>query len=185
MFYKKINRDKKGVIGIIVFFVILFSILVIGFIGAIVVGVLDFTSAEITPILNDLGGDVSGGNVSQASQVTIGVVNGFVQAMPWLLVFAYVMALIFSIVFIGMYKTTSHPVFVGLYVVLMLLLIFGAIIMSNVYEDIYSGTDELATQLQANTGMSYLILYSPFIFAVIGAIAGIYAFASPREENNI
>jgi len=179
------KKDKRGVIGIIIFFVILFSILILGFIGAIVVGVLDFTGDQITPILNDLGGDVGGANVSQASQVTVGVVNGFVQAMPWLLVLAYVMALIFSIVFIGIYKTTSHPVFIGLYVVLMLLLIFGAIVISNVYEDIYTGTDELALELQANTGMSYLILYSPFIFAVIGAIAGIYAFASPREEETL
>ena len=59
---------------------------------------------------------------------------------------------------------------------LMVLLILGCVIMSNMYEDIYTGTDEIATRLQEQTTMSYLILHSPFIMAIIVIIGGILMF---------
>lgn len=176
-----LKRNKKGIMGIIIFFIILFTILIIGFIGAIVIGVLDFSSDTVTPIMEDLGmvGDT---NLSQASSYTFGVVDSFVQAMPWLIAFVYIGALIFSIVFVVSYNANPNPAFIGVYLGLILLLIFGSIIISNAYEDIYSGTDELATRLQDNSAMSYMILYSPTILTIIAFITGIYLFAGRQSE---
>ena len=87
------------------------------------------------------------------------------------------MTLIFSLVFIFIVGYNPHPAFIGFYFSLMLLLIFGCVIMSNMYQDIYTGTDDIATRLQEQTIMSYLILNSPFILAMIAAIGGILMFA--------
>jgi len=179
---RKIKQDKKGVMGIILFFLILFSILIIGFTLAVVVGVVDFSSDTLTPIMEEIG-MVEDANVSQAAHVTVGVVNGFVQSAPWLLALGYVGALVFSIVFVVAYNSNPNPAFIGLYLGFILLLILGSIIISNAYEEIYNGTDEIATRLQDNVAMSYLILYSPFILTVIAFITGIYLFAGRQNEN--
>jgi hypothetical protein len=175
------NKNKKGAIGIIFFFILLFLILIAGFFLAMVWGVVDIASDEITPIMTGLGvvGDT---NLSQASEYTFGVVDDFVQAIPWLIAMGYVMALIFSLVFVFIIGDNPHPAFIGFYLMLMILLIFGSIIMSNMYQDIYTGTDEIATRLQEQTITSYLILHSPFIMGIIVVIAGILMFA--RQGNN-
>ena len=178
-----LKRDKRGVMGIIIFFIMLFVILIVGFIFAITIGVIDFASDTVTPILTTLP-EVGGVNISESTTATVGVVNNFVQATPWLLALGYVGALIFSIIFVSLYKTNPHPVFIGLYVMMMLLLIFGAVILSNAYEDIITPDNELSTRLNENVAMKYLIIYSPAILALISAIAGIYAFAQ-KEENTI
>ena len=55
MLGKKLIQNKKGGIGIIIFFFVLMSLLVVGFIAAMVMSVVDFASDEITPIMTELG----------------------------------------------------------------------------------------------------------------------------------
>ena len=177
-------KNKKGnVIGMIMFFVILFLILIVGFIAAMVVGVVDFASDTVTPIMEDLGmaGET---NMSEAAGYTFGMVDNVVQGLPWLVGFVYVAALIFSIIFAISYTYNPHPVFIGFYVIMVILLIFGAIVMSNMYEEIYTGTDEIATRLQSQTLTSYMILYSPFILSLIALITGVYLFTRPPESGS-
>lgn len=177
---KKIMKDKKGVMGIIIFFIILFAVLIFGFIGSMAVGIIDFASDTITPTMQDLG-VVGDSNLSEAAEYTFVPLNTFVQAAPWIMGFFYVIALAFSIVFILSYNYNPHPAFMGFYFALVLLLIFGSIIMSNMYQDIYSGDDEIATRLKEQTLLSYMILYSPFILTLIALITGIYLFAGPKS----
>ena len=91
--------NKKGGIGIIIFFVVLIGVLVLGFIATMVWSVLDIASDEITPVMEGLGmvGDV---NISHASEVSVGVVDGFIQSVPWLIAIGYILALIFTLVFV-------------------------------------------------------------------------------------
>jgi hypothetical protein len=174
------TKDKRGIMGIIFFFLILFSILILGFFAVVVVGVLDFSSEIVTPVMEGIGvvGDT---NISEASTYTFGVADTFINAVPWLIAFAYVMALIFSIVLVLSYNYNPNPAFIAVYIAFILLLILGSIIISNTYEDIYSGTDEIALKLQDQTAMSYMILYSPMILTAIAFIAGIYLFAAKRN----
>jgi len=176
-----IKRDKRGFMGILFFFIILFSILILGFMGVMVISVLDYASDEITPVMTDLGmaGDT---NLSSASTYTFGAMDTVVQALPWVMVFVYVLALIFSMVLVVSYNYNPNPAFIGVYIALIILLIFGSIIVSNTYQDIYEGTDEIATKLQEQTAMSYLILYSPMILTLIAFFAGIYLFAGKQSE---
>ena len=137
-----LNKNKKGGIGIIFFFLAILVILIIGFAAAILWSVLDIASDEITPIMTNLG-MVGNTNVSQAAEYSFGVANTFVQAMPWLIAIGYIMALIFTLVFVFIIGYSPHPAFMGLYFALMILLIFGCIIMSNMYQDIYTGVDDV------------------------------------------
>ncbi len=175
------KKNKKGAIGIILFFVILFLVLVIGFIGSIAIGIFNFAGDEITPIFLDLGivGDT---NLSEAAESTFVPVNRFNQALPWLMGFVYVAALMFSIIFAISMNANPHPSFIGLYLVLIILLIFGSIVMSNMYENIFEGDDKIGEKLREQKLLSYMILYSPFILALIALLTGIYLFAKPPES---
>jgi len=177
----KIIKNKKGAIGIIIFFMILFAILVLGFIAAMAVGIIDFASDTITPVMQELG--VAGNsNLSEAAEYSFVPLNTFVQALPWVVGLSYVVALLFSIIFVLSYNYNPHPAFIGFYFALVILLIFGSIIMSNMYQDIYSADDEIAERLKEQTLLSYMILYSPFILTLIALITGIYLFAGPKGE---
>ena len=173
---RKIKMDnKKGAIGIILFFVVLMGVLVLGFIGTMVWSVLDIANDEISPIMKELG-MVDDVNVSQAAEYGVNVVDGFVGSMPWLIAFGYVMALIFTLVFVFMVGYNPSPAYFAFYISLMLLLIFGCVIMSNMYQDIYTGSDEISTRLQEQTIMSYLILHSPWIMSLIAVVGGVLMF---------
>ena len=172
---KRRPMNKRGAIGIIIFFAVMLILLILGFIATMAWSMIDFVSDELTPVMEDLG-MVSGTNMSEASEFTFGVADTFVQAIPWLIALAYVMALVFTLVFIFVAGYSPHPAYMGLYFVLMILLIFGCIMMSNMYQDIYTGTDEIATRLQEQATMSYLILHSPFIMGLIVVIGGILMF---------
>jgi hypothetical protein len=56
--------------------------------------------------------------------------------------------------------------------------------MSNMYEDLYEGTDLIAVSLQEQGLMSYMILYSPFVMVLIAFVVGIYLFAKPSQEDS-
>ena len=178
---KNIRRDKRGIAGIILFFVVLFVIMIAGFLLVVGSGILGYASDTITPVMTSIGmvGDT---NVSQASENSFGVADNIIQSLPWLIAFAYVMALIFSIVLVTGYNYNPNPAFIAVYIALIMLLIVGSIAMSNVYQDLYEGNDELASKLQDQTAMSYMILYAPFILTAIAFITGIFLFAGNRQE---
>lgn len=174
-------NNKRGAIGILIFFAALMLVLVVGFIAAISWSVFDIASDEITPIMEDLGvvGDV---NMSEVAGYTFGVVDGFVQALPWIVAFGYIMALVFTLVFVFLSGYNPHPAYFAFYISLMLLMVFGCIIMSNMYQDIHTGTDDVATRLQEQTIMSYMILHSPWIMCFIAVIGGVLMFGMKNNE---
>ena len=174
----------KGQIGIIIFFVLLFLILILGFMAAMIYGIVDFASDEITPIMKDLGmGGDTGANLSYAADVTFGTLSTVLDNVSWLIGIAYVAALVFSIMFALVSSDNPNPFFIGLYFGLMLLLMLGCIIMSNVYEEIYTGSDEIATRLQEQTLLSFMILHSPAIMVLIAMITGIFIFTRQGQDS--
>ncbi len=172
---KRKPMNKKAGIGIIIFFSVLLITLIMGFVAVMAWSIIDIASDELTPIMTDLG-MVDSVNMSEASEYSFGIANTFIQSLPWVIGFGYVLVLIFTLVFVFIVGYSPHPAFIALYIVLMILLIFGCVIMSNIYQDIYTGTDEIAIRLQQQEMMSYLILYSPFIMSMIALIGGILMF---------
>lgn len=177
-----INRkDKKGVGAIIFFFIALLLILVIGFVAALIFGIVSFASDTITPITENLG-VVGGTNLSQISEVTFGTANTVINISGWLIGFAYILALISSITFAVSYRMNPHPVFVTLYIGFIFFLIIGSILVSNMYQNLYTGNGVIAQQLHSQTLLSYMILYSPVIMVIIALITGIFMFAL-KDDN--
>ena len=175
------DKGKKGAIGIIIFFAILMLILLIGFFVTLFWSALDIVSDELTPVMEGLG--MAGNtNLSEAAEITFGTADTLIQALPWIITIGYVMALIFTLVFVFIVGYNPHPAFIGFYLALMILLVFLCIIVSNMYQDFYTGTDDIATRLQEQTTMSYLILHSPFIIMLIAVIGGVLMFA--RQANS-
>ena len=179
---KKYKKAQGGFMGMVFFFLIIFTILIIGFIGVITVALFDYTSGVVTPIMTDLG-IVGETNMSEASEVTFGTVDTIVNSLPWLLLFSYVAMLVFSMIFIISYDFNPNPAFIGIYFLFVILLIFGAIIMSNMYEDLIKTNDEvIGDGLRSQTGMSYMILHSPMILGLFSFLVGIYIFAGRQTE---
>lgn len=175
-------KNKRGFMGIVFFFLILFTILILGFIGAVVVGIVDFTSETITPVIQDIG-VVGNANVSEAADYTFGTTDKIVNSLPWLLLFSYVAMLIFSIIFIISYGYNPNPAYIGIYFIFVILLIFGSIIISNMYENLLTTGDEvIGAKLSEQSGMSYLMIHSPWILTIIAFIVGIYIFAGRQTE---
>jgi len=174
---KPLIKNKKGGIGILMFFIVLIGLLLFGFFAVMVMSVVDIASDELTPIMTELGVvDDSGTNVSEYAEFSFGTANTIVQSLPWIIALGYVMALVFTLVFVFIVGYNPHPAFIGFYISLMILLIFACIITSNMYQDIYTGTDEIAIRLQEQSIMSYMLLHSPFIMAIIAIIGGILMF---------
>lgn len=175
------RKDKKGVMGLVFFVLILITILVIGFAASLLTGVITWASDEVTPIVYDIGNVEDVANFSQASDYSFKPANNFIQAMPWLVGFSYVAMLIFCIFFAIGYQTNPNPFLIGLYIFLVLLVIFVSIIISNMYQDIYTGDDILAEQLHEQQLMTFMMLRSPVILTFIALIAGIFIFTRPVD----
>ena len=122
---KKNRGKKRGVIGMIILFVLLLTIVIVGFIAVMVISSVDYVSDEMTPIMTDLGViDADGANVnmSYVGEITFGNANKIVQALPWLVALSYGMVLVFCFIFVLGLDIPAHPVFMGFYFILIILL---------------------------------------------------------------
>lgn len=162
-------------------FIILGVLLILAFVSALVLAGIKWGSNQITPITENLG-TVGGANLSQAATQTFGTVDTMINLLPLLVGFGYFFLLVGCIAIVSLYRTTANPIFMGLFFVLMVILILVAILVSNTYEDVYNGTDVIATELQSYTLLSFLILNSPIIFGAVGFIAGIFLFGGKQNE---
>jgi hypothetical protein len=174
-------KDKKGQMGIMWLFIIMAGILVLGFVISIFVAFAGWTSDVITPVATDLG-MIDDYNVSEAGQITFGTLDTIIGMLPMFVGFAYLMLLVGCIVLVLSYRGTQNPLFMGLYLVFTIVIVLTAILASNAYQDLYSGTDEIAVYLQGMTMLSFLILQSPYIFGIVAFICGIFLFSGRQNE---
>jgi len=177
-----LKKNKKGgVVGLIFFIGILFIILMVGFIMSTGGAIVQWTADEIVPELSNLG-VVEGTNLTQIADLTITPANNLVQNVGWFIGVIYVLMLLASIGFAVYSRMSPDKWLLGFYFLLMILLIFGAVMISNMYEDFYNQGGELGTYIQAQTLLSFMILQSPVIFAIIGFITGIIIFSGMSQE---
>ena len=173
---KTMIRNKKGQVdGIIWIFLVLFVILFLGLFLAFGSLVIDWTFDEAVPILKDLG-MMGSSNMTEIAGYTITPVDNVVQAFTWLAGVVYVMALVGCMGLAFAFRFTGSKWLMGFFVAGMLLLVMASIFISNTYEEFFTGTDDVATRLQEQTMLSWLILYSPLVTCIIGFISGIIMF---------
>lgn len=177
--------DKKGNIVTIIFFIfVLFFILICGFIVVMGSAVLNYVFDIITPELTSLG-EVGNVNFTLAGAMTITPLNSIIQSFTWLTGLIFIMALLGSIAIVVMARETPNGWLIGFYFLLMIVLVMGAMFMSNIYEDFYDDGDEISIRLKEHAILSFMILYSPHILTIIGFIAGAILFSGIQSEVGI
>jgi|TARA_Y100000296_G_scaffold45780_1_gene52458 hypothetical protein len=175
--------NKKGNTGIIIvtFFIILFMVLFLGFIFATGTAVVDYFFDVFAPEVSNLG-VIQGANFTYIDTITVDVLNDFIQSFTWLAGVGYIFVLVGAIVIPFMFRTGAETWLIGFFFVLMLVLIIASIFISNIYEDFYDDTGELADRLKEQVLLSYLVLNSPLIFTIISFISGLVLFTGLNRE---
>lgn len=167
--------NKKGQVSIFIFFGVIVVLLVVGFVLAILISLINWSSETLTPALEGLG-MVENTNVSQAVTYSLGNINSVIQTFTWLGGVIFVLAIVSCVLFIAFSNENTPPIFLSLFFAFLILLIFLSIFVSNAYEDLYNGDDEISERLQEQTILSFLILYSPMILTVLAFLTGIFIF---------
>jgi len=174
--------NKKGnFMGIMLVVGGLFLLVMFGVMLAIGSSTINWVMDETVPELTALGmqGDF---NATHAVDVTISPVNTFIQNFTWVSGVLYIFGIlaIFGLAFT--FRTVGDKWLIGLFVAVVLILVIGCIFMSNIYEDIYDGSDDFASIMHEHVMLSYLVLYSPGIMTLIAFIAGIILFSGATPE---
>jgi len=174
-------NKKANLFALIMFiFFIMIAIFAI-FAMTIGSGILTYVSGEITGITNELG-MVGSSNLSRYSEVSIGTANTSIQMLSWgagVISFALILAIL---IFAAAIKQTPNKLMMAIFILMNILLIMTAIYISNIYEEVYNGTDVLALELQSMTMASWIVLYLPGILTAVAFIGGIIIFTGIGEE---
>lgn len=180
----KKNKRGQGMFGILFVVLMLIIILFIGFIMVVGSSVTNWVADEVVPELSGLG-MVGDANLTEISEYTIAPVNTFIQSFTWLTGVLFVLMLLASLGVAFSMRVNPSGWLIGFYFMLVIILVIVAVFMSNIYQDFYTDTGELADRMKEHTMLSYLILYSPLIYAIIGFVTGIIIFSGRQEESYV
>ena len=179
---KRLRKNKKGNVMLIIwFFVALFAILFIGFIMVIGSSLLNWIFDEAVPEVSNLG-MVGPTNVTLLADVTITPLNNIIQSFTWLTGVLYVLMLIGSFAIVYIARTTPSKWLITFWFMLSIILILGAIFISNIYEDFYDDNDDLGNRLKEHVVLSWMLLHSPKIFTFIVFSTAIIVFSGMQQE---
>jgi len=174
--------NKKGNIFLVAGF-LLFMLIIIFFVFAITIGtgIVTYTTEELDGALSDLG-MVGSTNLTDTADITFGTLNTSVQMLSWFSGIVAVLMLVSILIFAAAIRTKADGFLMGMYLFMVVLLIFVSIFLSNFYEGIYTKTDVVASELQSMVMASFLVLHLPQILTVIAFIGGIIIFTGMGEE---
>ena len=179
----KINKKGEGITSVIIFVFVLFVVLFAGVALAFGGVVVDWVFDEAVPELTSLG-TVGTSNFSEYAEVAITPVDNFVQSFKWLSGVIYVIALLGILGMSVAFRVTGNKWLMAFFIGCMFLLIIASIFISNIYEEFYTGTDDMATRLHEYELLSYMILYSPLIMCIIGFFGAVIMFTGNPEEGS-
>lgn len=177
-------KSKKALIGILLVILGLFLMLFIGVLLVIGSATIDWVTDIVVPEFKDLG-MIGDSNLSATATTVFTPIDTFVQNLTWLTGVAYVFGIIAIFGLAFMFRATGSRWMIGLFIALIFILVLASIFISNIYEDIYDGDDDLAIRLKEHVLISYMILYSPLITTIIAFLAGIILFGGTQEEGII
>ena len=174
--------NKKGnIVLIAAFFVLLIGILFVGFIMVTGSSVINWVFDIAVPELSNMGmvGDT---NMTEVAGYTIEPLDNVIQNFTWLTGVLYILMLVASVGFAFVSRMQPEKWLIGFYIACVLIMVMASILVSNIYEEFYDGSDELATRLQEHTLLSWMILYSPMVLTIIAFATGIILFSGFRQE---
>lgn len=175
-----IENKKASFMGVVFIVGALFVLLLFGVVLGFGSSTINWVMDETVPELKGLGmvGDF---NASEAMDIAVDPVNDFIQDITWVSGLVYIFGLlgVFGLAFA--FRVSGEKWMIALFFILMFALIVASIFMSNIYEDVFRGTDEFASILKEHVALSWLVLYSPGIFSIIGFLAGVIMFSGDNS----
>ena len=182
-------KNKAQARNIIIFGVILGIVLVVGLVLSLLVAVITWTVDEIVPaISNEDWGTYGENNETNLTQITAtgtNLGNSIVQTFSWLVGVGYFLVLVFMFGLAFAFRVYGDKWIAVFYIMMLLLLVIASIFVSNIYYDFLDDDGELGNNLREQTLMSWLVVYSPIIFTVIGFVSGIIMFTGENQENYV
>ena len=169
---------------IVYFGILLFIILIAGFIMVTGSAIINWVFDEAIPEVTDLG-MIGTSNMTTIASYTITPLNNILQSFTWLTGVLYIMMLVGSVGIVIIFRTTPNRWLIGFYLAMVLLLIIGSMYMSNIYEEFYNDAGTFGNILKEHMILSFMILYSPIITTVIAFITGIILFSGVSEESYV
>lgn len=174
-------KSKKGLSDMIGLFMLILLMLALAFAGAILVSVSNNVIDEFTPVVNDLG-TVGDSNLTQNANIFFNPIKTLGTSMNWILGLGYAFSLFLIIALALTYRATQEKYLLVLFLLLTVLALMMSIGISNAYEDLSNGTDSVATGLQDQVLLSWLIINSPMILLIVIFIAGVIVFTGNPQE---
>lgn len=176
-------NKKAEFSGLFFFFVMIMVVLVLGFIGSIVIGIVSYSSGILAPTISGMGMVGDDINMTQIASMSSDKGNAVIQNMQHILAVLYIFGLILIFGMAITINLTGSKFLMGLYFMLAVFVIGFCILMSNAYENLVGGTDIIATQLQQQGAMTFLMIHSPSIFTVLIFLGGFFALTGLNRED--
>ena len=128
---------------------------------------------ELAPVVRGIGEVTPGNNISEYADYGLNPLESIINNFQIFASIIYVVGIIFVFSMAFMFRSNLNGWTIAFYLVCVIALITISVVMSNAYEDLYDGTDDLGLALREASTLSYLVLYSPTIMAIVAFIAGI------------
>jgi len=175
------NKKGEGIVSIIMIVFFLFILLIGGVMLAFGGITLDWVVDTAVPELTTVG-MVGSTNMSSIASTVFTPVNKITNSFSWFAGVIYILALLGVLGFAVGFRITGSKWLMGFFIGCMLLLVIASIFISNIYEEFYNDTGEVADRLHEYGLLSFMILYSPVIMCVIGFVGGIIMFSGIGGE---
>lgn len=177
-------KDKRGLSNeIMVVIVMAFAlgvIILFSYLVMLVLPLISDTTQVFTGIIEDAS--VSSGNeaLENATVVSFAPVSEGVQQLEWITFMLFVFMLITMLIMCFYVRT--YPFLAFVWLLMVLVLVFISIFLTNAYNDIRQG--ELSDVYQSWENTDFYLQYLPHIVLVMGIIGGIimFAMASRRPD---
>ena len=177
--------NKRGNMVILVMFLAFIMIAMFyAFITVLGSSIITYSSDTLNDITSDLG-MAGSSNLSEYSDMTVGTVNTALQMLKWGAGVIVAVLILAILIFAGAVRVAPSKFLIGGYVLIMMLIVFTSIILSNVYEDIYQSGDEIADELHEMGMANFLLTHMPLIICVVGFIGGVVIFTGLGEEEYV
>lgn len=179
--------NKKAQFTSILYLVLFFLVFIGGALFiALGTGVTTFVGDTINEASAGLGmvddSNSDSANLTFIQEVSVGTVNKSVQMFKWLSGILLIFGLLGLIIFASVIRLNPNGFMIGIYLLLVMILIISAIFISNIYEEFYNGTDDIALELKSMPITSFLLLYMPHLITMLAFIGGIIIFTGIGEE---
>ena len=179
--------NKKGfytqIMIVIVMGVVLAGLMAFFYLAGIFGPVFVDLFGEVNTIVQDTATQTGDGNITRATQASFGNASQAVEQLQWI---SYLLMTVLIITFLTMcFFVRTYPFLVVVWILIIIVLVFAAIFMSNSYTDLVNlGFSDVYTSWGNN---HFFMSYMPHIIAGIGIVGGIIMFilASRDQEAEV